>query len=300
MRGGVAGLFVEEGGRLRSGVRTLLFFGLFVGFVLLLLPLLRWLGPERPDLDTAIWWGLAATLPPALAASVVAARRFEGFGLATLGLPWSRGGGRYLLAGSAFGVALMVTVLLVLVAAGWLRWRVEGGALGAAALHGGLLTALLLGAALAEELLFRGYPLQALAERNGAPVAVGITSLGFGLVHAGNPGVSPLALANITLAGVLLGLAYWRTYSLWYATGVHAGWNWTMAVAADVSVSGLGLDMPALEPSLRGPELWTGGGFGPEGGLVASVVTAAGIALLWWRGPDRSLEVRALVPLPDR
>jgi uncharacterized protein len=41
--------------------------------------------------------------------------------------------------------------------------------------------------------------------------------------------VAPLGLANIFLAGVMLAVAYLRTRSLWFATGVHLGWNWTMA-----------------------------------------------------------------------
>ncbi len=195
----------------------------------------------------------------------------------------------------------MAAALLPMIALGWLSWAGEAGGPGAWLGRAAGLTVLLAGAAFAEELVFRGYPLQALAEGLGGPVAIAATGVAFGLVHGANPGVTPLALVNITLAGILLGVAYWRTFSLWFATGVHLGWNWMMAVPADLEVSGLGLDMPAVEASLAGPPLWTGGEFGPEGGLLVTAVTVVGTAWLW-RTPllSRSLEVRALVPLADR
>jgi len=96
-------------------------------------------------------------------------------------------------------------------------------------------------------------------------------------------------------------VAYWKTYSLWFATGVHFGWNWTMSFAADLPVSGLPMDTPGIEASVTGPRLWTGGDFGPEAGLVVTAVTLAGIAwLLWSDRVGRSLRILALDPIPER
>jgi hypothetical protein len=123
----------------------------------------------------------------------------------------------------------------------------------------------------------------------------------FALLHAGNPNVRPLGLANICLAGVLLSVAYLRTRSLWFATGVHLGWNWTMASLLDLPVSGLELDAPLYTGVETGPDWWTGGTFGPEAGLAATAAIMAGTAwLLRTRRLAPSPEVQALGPLMDR
>lgn len=134
-------------------------------------------------------------------------------------------------------------------------------------------------AAAFEELLFRGYPFQVLVEWLGAWPAVILASALFSALHGQNPNVTSLALVNIFLAGVLLSWAYLRTRSLWFATGVHVGWNWTMASLFDFPVSGLGFETPLYTGVAVGNEWWTGGAFGPEAGLVGTLVFAAGI--LW-------------------
>ena len=68
----------------------------------------------------------------------------------------------------------------------------------------GLTTAVLAPAALAEEVAFRGLPLVLLASRLRARHARSSSlSLIFGLAHGLNPDVTPLAIGNVALAGVL-------------------------------------------------------------------------------------------------
>lgn len=155
-------------------------------------------------------------------------------------------------------------------------------------------------AAAAEEAVFRGYAFQALVQGVGVwPAAVGSSAL-FALLHANNPNVTPVALANIFLAGIMLAVAYLRTRSLWFATGVHLGWNWTMASLLDFPVSGIVKDMPLYTARETGPDWVTGGTFGPEAGIAASLAIAAGAAWMWrtrWLG--ESPRMRALRPLVD-
>ncbi|HEU0078274.1 MAG TPA: CPBP family intramembrane glutamic endopeptidase, partial [Longimicrobiaceae bacterium] len=131
------------------------------------------------------------------------------------------------------------------------------------------------------------------------PAAV-LLSLLFALAHAQNPNVRPLGLANIALAGVMLSAAYLRTRSLWFATAVHLGWNWSMATLLDLPVSGLEIDTPLYTGMETGPDWWTGGAFGPEAGLAATLVLAAGTAWLV-RTPRlrESPDARRLGPLLD-
>ena len=57
--------------------------------------------------------------------------------------------------------------------------------------------------ALYEEIVFRGYMFQRIRAWN-RPTAIGATAILFSALHAGNGGVTAIALVNLTLAGVLL------------------------------------------------------------------------------------------------
>jgi membrane protease YdiL (CAAX protease family) len=156
-------------------------------------------------------------------------------------------------------------------------------------------------AAAAEEALFRGYPFQVLVRALGPASATILASAVFAVAHHDNPGVGRLALLNIFLAGILLSCAYLRTRSLWFATAVHLGWNWTMATLFDLPVSGLRLvDTPLYDAVVQGPIWVTGGGFGPEGGVVATgAFVLMAVAVLRTPGLDEAPEMRRLRPLVD-
>lgn len=136
--------------------------------------------------------------------------------------------------------------------------------------------------ALSEELIFRGVPLVLLAGVLGRWPAVVLTSVAFGLSHWNNPDVTLLGLVNISLAGVLLGTVFFGRGGIWAAWGAHLGWNLSLA-ALGAPVSGLPLSMPWLEYHSGGPSWVSGGAFGPEGGVLASVAMmgATAIASRW-------------------
>jgi membrane protease YdiL (CAAX protease family) len=258
------------------GWRITIFVLLFLLLALVLTQLAVLLGaPLAPTLTP---WSVTPMLLAALGASWIAMRRVEGFPLRALGLPLASGAARQFVGGTALGVCLIGGVVLSFILLGWLRWVPAGGGWPVAAWVG--LAAVLTAAAFTEELLFRGYAFRLLAGRYGGSVAIAVTAPVFAALHLANPNAALLPILNICLAGVLLGLAYWRTLSLWYATGVHFGWNVTMGFA-DLSVSGLDMGIPTYDPALTGPALWTGGRFGPEGGLCVTLAAAAGILWLW-------------------
>lgn len=136
--------------------------------------------------------------------------------------------------------------------------------------------------AAAEEVVFRGYPLQALAESWGPGVAVAATSVGFGVVHLANPEVGWIGAVNVALAGAWLGTLLLRTGSLWWATAAHLGWNWGHGFLADLPVSGLDLvDAPGVAASPKGPGWVSGAGFGAEGSVAATAVLLGLTAWTW-------------------
>jgi membrane protease YdiL (CAAX protease family) len=180
-------------------------------------------------------------------------------------------------AGLLLGIGAIGVAAGVLAVAGSARWVADGGTVSeyVAALAGAF--AFFAVAAAAEEALFRGYAFQALVQGIGAWPAVLLSS-----------------------AGIMLGWAYLRTRSLWFATAVHLGWNWAMSAVLEFPVSGLRRDVPLYDEVSIGPRWFTGGDFGPEGGVAATLAIVLLTALLlrarWLRESPR---MRALRPLVD-
>jgi hypothetical protein len=106
-----------------------------------------------------------------------------------------------------------------------------------------------------------------------------VSSLVFAMVHVLNPNVQPLAMVSLFVAGLLLACAYLVSRSLWLPIGLHIGWN--LAEMHLLGFAGSGAPEPALVRSVvTGPEVMTGGAFGPEGGLVGLAATVLGIIIL--------------------
>jgi uncharacterized protein len=140
-----------------------------------------------------------------------------------------------------------------------------------------------------EELLSRGYHLQTIASGINLFWGVIISSAVFGLLHLGNPNATWVSAAGIFFAGVYLAYAYIRTKQLWLSIGLHIGWNFFEGVVFGFPVSGL--DIYALTRiQVHGPELWTGGAFGPEAGLIVlpSLLVGAGLIYLYTKNRETS------------
>ena len=266
-------------GRLAAFAGLFIAFGLVFGFATAVIAGL----PGAEAAESIDWRTVTPVVLAACAATWLLAVGIDRRPLSALGLRPGPPGLVELGSGVLAGLAVIGAAILALAAPGWVSWTVSA----APVLEGVNVSALLLVAAFTEELLFRGYPFRVLHLRFGPVPAVVATSVAFGLMHGANPGVTPLALVNLTLAGVLLGVAYWRSGSLWFVTGLHFGWNWVMA-ASGLPVSGLDVSISGLEAAVTGPNLWTGGAFGPEGALMITFVTALGTVWLWRVAGSRS------------
>lgn len=243
--------------------------------------------------------GRALTCAAAIVAGGVLIRRLDHRPAGALGLAWTSRTVWEIGAGLALGAMALGVAAALMLLVGGLRYTAQpGDAMGWAAAIGSGFGGLAL-PALAEELIFRGYPFQVLVQAAGGIAATLVASTLFAAAHAANPNVDVFALVNIFLAGVLLSVAYLRTRSLWFATAVHLGWNGAMAAVFDLPVSGLELfDTPLYEPVIAGPRWFTGGVFGPEAGLVGTI--ALGLALLMLARSRRVTvvpEMMALHPL---
>jgi membrane protease YdiL (CAAX protease family) len=227
----------------------------------------------------------------ALVAGVVIDRRT----VADLGLGVDRDWWLDFAFGLALGVALLTGVFAVSLAAGWIR-VVGRFAVATGSAFGDFLGNFLFALALfvvvgvSEELLARGYLLTNLAEGldGFGPVgrrgAVGLAVLGssavFGLLHAGNPNATAVSTAALSLAGVFLATGYVLTDDLAIPIGLHITWNLFQGPVYGFPVSGTTVGVSVLALSEQGPDVWTGGRFGPEAGLLGLLAILVGIAAI--------------------
>lgn len=188
-----------------------------------------------------------------------------------------------LLAGIAITFILMGFIYLVEYALGWLTfegfaWDTEPVSRVTLNLLGVFGLFLLVG--WKEELISRGYQLQNLADGLNLTWGVILSSAVFGLLHLSNPNATWLSAAGIFFAGIFLAYAYVRTGQLWLSIGLHLGWNFFEGAVFGFPVSGLDI-YPLTHISVTGPELWTGGAFGPEAGLIVLPALALGMVLVY-------------------
>jgi len=188
-----------------------------------------------------------------------------------------------LFAGLAITFVLMALIYLTESAMGWLAfesfaWQVEP----TGAVMGGILMFLVLYIFVAwnEELLFRGYQLQTLASGLNLFWAVIISSAVFGVAHLITPNATWVGAALIFLAALFLAYGYVRTKQLWLCIGLHIGWNFFEGVVFGFQVSGSDI-YSVIRHQVTGPELWTGGAYGPEAGLIVLPALAIGMALIY-------------------
>jgi membrane protease YdiL (CAAX protease family) len=224
----------------------------------------------------------------ALLAKLLDRRRWGDYGL-RLSRPWWRD----FTFGLSLGGVLMASVFLVEWALGWVKvtaylenrqpeystWFLLGLA---------LINYVFVG--VSEELFSRGYQLRNLAEglnlprigkRGAVIIAYIVTSSFFGLMHLGNANASWVSSVNIALAGLMLGLGFVLTGDLAIPIGLHISWNFFQGNVFGFPVSGGDNGLALIGVQQLGPVAWTGGAFGPEGGLVGVIAMLLSLAAIW-------------------
>ena len=263
------------GGFARAFAFLVLLFVLQAALMAVLSVPIAWLsaaGADEMQVNSALSV-LAALLATAIMLRAVDSRPWGDVGLAR-----AAANPRAFVEGWCLGGATIGLACVVLLAPGWLR--IEASAPGSSLAAAAAVSLMLLPAALAEELICRGYLLTAIRNGIGLWRAVAVTSVLFGAAHLYNDGVTPASILNVTLAGVFLAAIRVAFDSLYAAWAAHTAWNWVMAVPLHAPVSGLDLAAPDYRTASHGPEWLTGGAWGPEGGVAAAVGMLAGLAYL--------------------
>ncbi|MFQ5807720.1 MAG: lysostaphin resistance A-like protein [Phycisphaerae bacterium] len=234
--------------------------------------------------------GIAACL--LLIATVwLASRLLDRRPLADLGLRIDRAWTFDCCFGVLLGVAMMGGIFVVELVAGWVAVRatptlqVSSTRIGLA-LGGAFVEFVLV--AVSEELFSRGYQLRNLAEglkgqligpRAALIASVVLTAAAFAVLHLPDRNASVLSGLNTFVAGLLLAIGVIYTGRLGLPIGVHITWNFTQGPLLGFAVSGNAPRVALLTTDTHGPALWTGGEYGPEGGLLATVTFSIAIVL---------------------
>ena len=214
-----------------------------------------------------------STFAAAAIANTMAIRVYERGQISDVGLGWTAASRKNLLIGLAGGIgaALLVLVPPLIVGAAVLRPAEDWTFSPASILF---ICIVLLFGAIGEELLFRGYGFQVLLTSIGEYATILPVSVIFGLAHSNNQNASDLGLANTMLWGLLFGLAFLRSRDLWLPIGLHYGWNVTLPFFG-VNLSGFTMKVTGYSMEWNISTLWSGGEYGPEAGVLTTIVLAA-------------------------
>jgi membrane protease YdiL (CAAX protease family) len=237
-----------------------------------------------------------STFAAAAIANAIALRIWERGQLTDIGLGWTRASrvnlGLGILGGA--GAALFVLVPPLLVRAAEFQKDSERSFDGASILF---VSVIMLFGALGEEMLFRGYGFQILLARLGPYATILPVSVVFGLAHLNNVSSTTIAILNTIGWGVVFGVAFLRSGDLWLPIGLHFGWNVTLPLFG-VNLSGFKMVATGYVMNwMTGPQ-WSGGEYGPEGGLLTSLVMAP---LFWFlfKAPIRRQKAWLLRDMED-
>jgi len=284
--------FINREGRLRSGWRLAIFIVAFkicvdVSQALSFAGLRRVLHFSSPQMLRSNWWFVTSSgsyLLSATLAGWACGALLEGLPFRALGSMPHRGWLRNLGIGSILGAASLFLATLLAMATRSIHFQFDVAGFGSIGETLALSLGVFLVGAAAEEMLFRGYPLQTLTRAKLAWLGVLLTSIPFALGHLSNPHVVPgFTLVNSALAGVWLAIAYLRTRSLWLPFGLHWSWNWAQASLLGLPVSGIERLAPAplLHATNAGPDWLTGGTYGIEGGAACTVALIISTLVVW-------------------
>lgn len=289
----LAKIFISpEEPRLRAGWRllaqTVLFFIFILVFAIPIGLLALFVRIDQGLLVVLQFVELLATTGSIFLARILLDRR----SIPSLGLKLDRRTIADLMAGIAIPFAMMGLVYWFEWSLGWLTlegfaWETESIGNVALNLMGVFLFFVFVG--WDEELLFRGYHLQTIASGLTPAWGVFLSSVIFGMAHLGNPNATWISAAGIFFAGLFMAYAYLRTGQLWLSIGLHIGWNFFEGPVFGFPVSGLNT-FHSTHITVTGPELWTGGAFGPEAGLIVLPALLVGTILVWACTRNRRFE----------
>ena len=142
-----------------------------------------------------------------------------------------------------------------------------------------LLFILFIAVSIAEETYVRGYVLKNLLQSFNPIISLIISSAIFSLLHFFNPNVNYIALTELFIAGILLGISYVYTKNLWFPIALHLSWNF-FQVMFGFNVSGMDT-YSLIEFEIIENNNINGGDFGFEGSYLSILFSLILMYFLW-------------------
>lgn len=288
--------------RLRAGWRILLQFILFLLLVFALTITKNSLIAESLKIYDALAMGIAG-----LGSVWIAAVLWDQRDLREYGLGWDAKWRKELGIGLLLGTVAMAAIFLVEWLAGWITisgfgWERSTSIPYAIWFFSYFAVMIIIG--FYEELIFRGYQIINMVEgfhssklnlKTAAVIAILISSVIFGLLHAGNPNATLISTLNIILAGVVLAIPYLVTGRLAISIGIHISWNFVQGGLLGFAVSGTAFRGSLIQINQEGTRYITGGSFGPEAGLLGifGILFILGLFRWYIRKQDKIFSVHS-------
>lgn len=140
---------------------------------------------------------------------------------------------------------------------------------------------MILSSAIFEEILLRGIIFRIIEEKAGSWIALVISALIFGALHLANPNSSIIAALGLAIqAGLLLAAAYMYARNLWFPIAIHFAWNFTQSAIFGANTSGNAISKSIIVSQTSGNAWITGGAFGPEGSVQATLFCLVATVIL--------------------
>lgn len=178
------------------------------------------------------------------------------------------GQAHYFLYGELIAVGLMAVIFAAETAAGWLYYQPRYE-LRKAVLKSSLSALSSLTVVAIEEPLFRGVILKTLLAAVPWPVAIPLGAVVFSAAHFIRKVRTYWPSVGLAVLALWLGVAYYRTGTLWMSMGIHSG-----------GILAIGVHRCFL--NYRGPEWLVGTQTFPIAGVVGMVVMLVGTAITWF------------------
>ncbi|WP_314953271.1 type II CAAX endopeptidase family protein [Hoylesella loescheii] len=130
---------------------------------------------------------------------------------------------------------------------------------------------------ISEEIACRGIIFRLISDKWNVTTGLVVSSLLFGFLHIFNEGATVWSSLALALnSGWLMGMAYAYHQTIWVPIGMHWAWNYIQGNIFGCSVSGQATGLtPLITPSISGPDILTGGEFGPEASIITIVIGIA-------------------------
>lgn len=193
---------------------------------------------------------------------------------------------RRYMTGFILGVGTISIVVFILLAAKMITMEYDTPTSNDVILHFAMIAVGWMIQSASEEIAIRGWLIPRLAKRCSPLISIFITALLFGVLHLFSAGVTVLSFLNLILSGVFFASYAIKDGNIWGVCGLHFAWNFALANIYGLPVSGFAENgIKLFRTQQIGSSIFTGGDFGPEGGLVTAIILLLAIAVLMmnWR-----------------